>query len=85
METVPSGLEVAGTQEKELLRSERNRKITAALARLPPEQRAAVELRFFQELTFEQIAQVLEVSPSTVKSRIYAGLEILRLRLADEG
>jgi RNA polymerase sigma-70 factor (ECF subfamily) len=84
METVPSGLEVPGTQEKELLRSERNRKIAAALARLPPEQRAAVELRFFQELTFEEIAQVLEVSPSTVKSRIHAGLEILRLRLADE-
>ena len=41
-----------------------------------------VELKFFQEMTFEQIALVVEAPLSTVKSRLYHGLEILKIRLA---
>ena len=47
-----------------------------------PEQRIVVELKFFQEMTFEQIALVVEAPLSTVKSRLYHGLEILKIRLA---
>jgi RNA polymerase sigma-70 factor (ECF subfamily) len=55
--------------------------VLAALAHLPPEQRAVVELKFFQDLTFESIAAVLEAPLSTIKSRLYAGLEMLKIRL----
>ena len=52
-----------------------------ALEYLQPEQRIVVELKFFQEMTFEQIALVVEAPLSTVKSRLYHGLEILKIRL----
>ena len=40
-----------------------------------------VELKFFQDLTFEEIASVIQTPLSTVKSRLYSGLEILKVRL----
>jgi FAD/FMN-containing dehydrogenase len=43
---------------------------------------ASGEHRTFQEMTFEQIALVVEAPLSTVKSRLYHGLEILKIRLA---
>jgi RNA polymerase sigma-70 factor, ECF subfamily len=72
---------VAETQAGELIRSEERRRVLAALSHLPPDQRAVVELKFFQELTFEEIAAVLEVPLSTIKSRLYAALEMLKVRL----
>jgi DNA-directed RNA polymerase specialized sigma24 family protein len=40
-----------------------------------------VELKFFQERTFEDIAAILETPLSTVKSRLYAALDSLKTRL----
>jgi RNA polymerase sigma-70 factor, ECF subfamily len=69
------------TQSRELIRAERRTKVLDALSHLPPDQRSVVELKFFQELTFEDIAAVLETPISTIKSRLYAGLEMLKIRL----
>ena len=77
----PAQLRVTETQEGELLREESRNRVLSALAFLPPEQRAVVELKFFQELTFEDIAAALQLPLSTVKSRLYAGLELLKVRL----
>jgi len=77
----PAQLRVNETQEGELLREESRNRVLSALAFLPPEQRAVVELKFFQELTFEDIAAALQLPLSTVKSRLYAGLELLKVRL----
>lgn len=49
---------------------ERYRMLEAALARLPTEQREILLLREIEELTYEEIAQVLELNPGTVKSRL---------------
>ena len=76
-------LQVSETQTDAVIRSEKQRKIYTALSHLVPEQRSAIELKFFQGMTFEDIAAVLETPLSTVKSRIYAGLEILKVRLSD--
>jgi RNA polymerase sigma-70 factor, ECF subfamily len=73
------------TQERNLLRDEGRRQVHEAMERLSPEQRAVVELKFFQDLTFEEIAGVLEVPLSTIKSRLYAGLETLKSRLGRLG
>ena len=48
---------------------------------LPAEQKVVVELKFFQDLTFEEIAAICEAPLSTIKSRLYSGLETLKLRL----
>lgn len=77
-------LHVAGIQEEELLCAENQRRVRAALAFLPPDQRAVIELKFFQELTFEDIAAVLQVPLSTIKSRLYTGLDSLKVRLGIE-
>ncbi len=75
-------LRTGETQEGELLRAENRTRVHTALSFLPPEQRAVIELKFFQELTFEDIAAVLQVPLSTIKSRLYAGMEILKVRLS---
>jgi RNA polymerase sigma-70 factor (ECF subfamily) len=69
------------SHEKELLREEVREQVTNALARLSPEQRIVVELKFFEELTFEEISLAVQAPPSTVKTRLYSGLEILKSRL----
>jgi RNA polymerase sigma-70 factor (ECF subfamily) len=69
------------TQESALLQKEDQRRVNKALSFLPVEQRAVIELKFFQELTFEDIAAVLQVPVSTIKSRLYAGMEMLKIRL----
>ncbi len=77
-------LRIAGNQVGDLLRREQRDRILAAVWRLPPEQQAVIELKFFEELTFEEIATVLEIPISTIKSRLYSGLEMLKNRLGTE-
>jgi RNA polymerase sigma-70 factor (sigma-E family) len=55
--------------------------IRAALAAVPPRQRAALVLRFYSDLPVEQIAEVLGCSPGTVKSQTARGLAALRREL----
>ena len=49
-----------------------------ALAELPPEQRAVVHLKLWEGLTFEQIAETLDIPPNTAASRYRYGLDKLR-------
>ena len=60
---------------------ERRREIEAALWRLPEEQREVLVLKIWQELTFDQIATVLEISPNTAASRYRYALIALRQQL----
>jgi RNA polymerase sigma-70 factor (ECF subfamily) len=55
--------------------------LAAALADLPPEQRAVAHLKLWEGLTFEQIAAALELSPNTAASRYRYALDKLRSRL----
>ena len=69
------------SQEAALLRVERARNVTRALRELVPDQRAVVELKIFQDRSFEEVAAILDAPVSTIKSRFYTSLEILRRRL----
>ncbi|MGB7770195.1 MAG: RNA polymerase sigma factor [Verrucomicrobiia bacterium] len=55
--------------------------LAGALAELPVEQRAVVHLKLWGGLTFEQIAEALDVPPNTAASRYRYGLDKLRDRL----
>jgi len=50
----------------------------AALAKLPPDQRAVVHLKLWERLTFEQIAEALDIPANTAASRYRYGLDKLR-------
>lgn len=56
--------------------------VAAALAQLKPEQRVAVVLCDIEGMSYEEIAQVLDVKLGTVRSRIARGREALRKSLA---
>jgi len=68
---------------EEACSEEQHRIIEAALLRLNPHFREAVVLRDITDLSYEEIAEVLDVSLGTVKSRILRGREALRQELAD--
>ncbi len=55
--------------------------LSRALAELPADQRAVVHLKLWEGLTFEQIAEALEIPANTAASRYRYGLDKLRERL----
>lgn len=77
-------LQVAASQVGELMRQEQRNRVLSALSHLPADQKAVIELKFFQERTFEEISAILETPLSTIKSRLYSGLEMLKIRLGSE-
>jgi RNA polymerase sigma-70 factor, ECF subfamily len=62
-------------------RREMSRAVARAMAELPEEQRAAILLKEYHGLTFQEIADQLNCPLSTVKTRLYQGLAVLRRRL----
>ncbi|WP_353650787.1 SigE family RNA polymerase sigma factor [Nakamurella sp. A5-74] len=64
----------ADSHERAMLRAD----LFSALEALPPRQRAVVVLRFFEDLTGAQIAEVLGISVGTVRSQLHDGLAALR-------
>jgi RNA polymerase sigma-70 factor, ECF subfamily len=67
--------QVTRVEEKEL--------IGAALSRLPVTHREVLTLRFQEDLPLEEIAGVVGAPLSTVKSRLYRGMEMLREKLEE--
>lgn len=62
-------------------RREMSAAVARAMAELPEEQRTAIMLKEYQGLTFQEIADLLGCPLSTVKTRLYQGLSVLRRRL----
>jgi RNA polymerase sigma-70 factor (sigma-E family) len=50
---------------------------------LPPRQRAAIVLRFYEDLTYAQIGSVLGCPEATARSHVHRGLVALRLAIED--
>lgn len=55
-----------------------------ALDALPAADKAVIELRYFEDMKLEQIAEILQENVNTVKSRLYRSLKKLRLELEEE-
>lgn len=71
----------AASPPDQLLHGELEDKITVALAELPENQRTALLLCRQEELSYEEIAEVLGCSLSATKSLIHRGRETLKLKL----
>ena len=59
--------------------------VLAAVGRLKPDYRAVIVLRYFAELPYDQVADVLGIDPGTVKSRLYSARQLLKDQLAGRG
>ena len=75
--------EAEGTESIEDLvaRKEIGAAVAKAMALLPEEQRTAIVLKEYHGLTFQEIADMLDCPLSTVKTRLYQGLTVLRRQL----
>jgi RNA polymerase sigma-70 factor (ECF subfamily) len=67
-----------------LLADAEGRQVAAAVHALPPHQREALVLRYYQGLSLDEIAAALDIPVGTVKSRLSLGLKRLRETLEPE-
>jgi len=70
------------SQSEEVWNAYRHAALRRALEELPPPQRQALGLAFFEQLSHDEIAEALSLPLGTAKSRIRLGLRSLRARLA---
>ena len=64
--------------ERDAEESPQERAAMQCLQRLPPEQREVIVLKIWHEHTFEEIGELLQLSPNTVAGRYRYGMEKLR-------
>jgi RNA polymerase sigma-70 factor (ECF subfamily) len=82
-EEIPLKDEVTAAPDATLLQNELQRAIEAAITLLPDTQRMALVLRRYEELSYEEIADVLDLSVPAVKSLLFRARTELRERLKD--
>ena len=71
--------------EELVARRELSAVVADAMALLPEEQRTAIVLKEYHGMTFQEIADLQGVPLSTVKTRLYQGLTVLRRHLEQNG
>jgi RNA polymerase sigma-70 factor (ECF subfamily) len=75
--------EPAESIEDLVARKDLARIVERAMAQLPEEQRTAIVLKEYHGLTFQEIAELVGCPLSTVKTRLYQGLSVLRRELGN--
>jgi RNA polymerase sigma-70 factor (ECF subfamily) len=81
-EEIPLKDETNPTPDASLLETELQRAIEEAIIQLPESQRMALVLRRYEQLSYEQIAEVLDLSVPAVKSVLFRARTELRTRLS---
>jgi RNA polymerase sigma-70 factor (ECF subfamily) len=69
------------TPENQVILSELQGQVQQAVQQLPDKYRLAIVLRYMQELSLQEISEVLDIPLPTVKTRIHRGREVLRKKL----
>lgn len=70
--------------DRDLLQKQLRRRLFAALGQLTPMQREIVVLRDYQDLSYQEIAEMLEIPLGTVMSRLHGARQRLRLLVEDD-
>ncbi|MHB1628068.1 MAG: RNA polymerase sigma factor SigW [Bacilli bacterium] len=66
------------TPEEELLRQETSNEVQRALADLPPTYQSVLILRYIQELSLQEISDIIHLPITTIKTRIHRGREAMK-------
>ncbi|ANY67105.1 RNA polymerase sigma factor SigW [Paenibacillus sp. BIHB 4019] len=69
------------TPESETLLSETQRIIHQAIASLPPKYKTVMMLRYIEDLSLQEISEVMDIPVTTIKTRVHRGREFLRKKL----
>jgi RNA polymerase sigma-70 factor (ECF subfamily) len=69
--------------EESLLRREREREIQDLLARLPESYRTVIVLRYWQDLSYEEMAEMLGTTESAIKSKLHRARELLATNMRE--
>jgi RNA polymerase sigma-70 factor (ECF subfamily) len=72
------------TPETDLLLTETQEQIRKAIETLPEKYKAVVILRYLQDLSLQEISDVLQMPVTTIKTRVHRGREFLRRKLEPE-
>lgn len=67
--------------EESLVLTERQRMVLEAIDALPDKYKVAVALKYYQDLSLQEISDIMQIPVSTVKTRIHRGREYLRRKL----
>ena len=76
---------ISETVEELIVRRDLGRAVAKTMATLSEEQRTVIVLKEYHGLTFREIAELLGCPLSTVKTRLYQGLTVLRRQLEQSG
>ena len=76
---------ISETVEELIIRRDLGRAVAKTMATLSEEQRTVIVLKEYHGLTFREIAELLGCPLSTVKTRLYQGLTVLRRQLEQSG
>ena len=82
---VPEPADPGSDPQRELERKERQRALAKGLKELPEHHRRALVMREVSGMSYQEIADALELDLGTVKSRIARAREALRKRLLEDG
>ena len=67
--------------DEEVLRKESGKVLGDAIRSLPSKYRSAFVMKEVQELSYDEIAEILKTSPGTIKSRMHRARELLQRKL----
>ncbi len=81
----PSLTSSEGEPEDAALSGERHAAIQAMLTELAPEYRAAVILRYWYDMSYTEIAEMLDTTESAIKSRLFRARQSLAEKMESEG
>ncbi|MGQ9625428.1 MAG: RNA polymerase sigma factor [Anaerolineae bacterium] len=88
LEEMPPWQELSGARphpEEEALRQETCEEVHALLEKLPGPYRAVAILRYWYELSYEEIAEIMDTTESAIKSRLYRARRMLASSARDRG
>lgn len=81
LDDVPEPICNSAGPESHMLSDISSKALLSAMQQLPLAQKAVVELKFFGQFTFDEIAEQTGTSANTIKSRLYAALARLKQEL----